>query len=49
MFLGRLQLAGELLQKPCFLETEVALANDDMIQDLDLKNPRCRSDTVGEL
>jgi hypothetical protein len=28
-----------LLQKSCFLETEKALADDDVIQEIDLKNP----------
>jgi len=37
------------LQKSCFLETEVTLADDDVIQEMDLKNLRSRRDALSEL
>ena len=37
------------LQKSCFLETEKALADDDVIQKIDLKNLRSRRHALGEL
>jgi hypothetical protein len=43
------------LQKSCFLETEEtpaaghSLADDDVIQEMDLKNLRSRRDTLGDL
>ena len=38
-----------LLQKFCFLETEETLADDDVIQEIDLKNLRSRRNTLGDL
>jgi len=43
------------LQKSCFLETEEtpaadhSLADDDVIQEIDLKNPRRRRNALGDL
>jgi hypothetical protein len=43
------------LQKSCFLEAEEtpaaghSLADDDVIQEMDLKNLRSRRDTLGDL
>jgi hypothetical protein len=37
------------LQKSCFLETEETLADDDVIQEMDLKNLRSRRDALSEL
>jgi hypothetical protein len=40
---------GEILQQSRFLETEETLADNDMIQEMDLKNLRSRRDSLGEL
>ena len=37
------------LQESCFLETEVTLADDDVIQEMDLKNLCSRCNALGEL
>jgi hypothetical protein len=37
-----------LLQKSRFLETEETLANDDVIQEIDLKNLRRRRNALGD-
>jgi hypothetical protein len=37
------------LQKSCFLETEETLANDDVVEEIDLENLRRPSDAFGDL
>jgi len=40
---------GLLLQKSCFVETEETPANDDVIQEIDLKNLSSRRNALGDL
>ena len=47
---GRLNcLPCALLQKSCFLETEETPTDDDVIQEVDLKDLRSRRNALGDL